>query len=170
MAPSASGSGSNLQRAGPAVAVALIALSAGAPAVQAGERLSVRQLVERADAIVKVRVGIGRAPAVRVLEVVRGDPAALPPSVSALTGVCVPDRRLLDEWIRRPDYYEGSAPLWRAALKRGRYDAVIFLRRGADGLRAVCETETLLAEHWTTHPRHRAWRSTLDAALAGPAR
>jgi hypothetical protein len=43
---------------------------------------------------------------------------------------------------------------------------VVFLHRGKDGLRPACETETLLAEHRTAHPAHRAWRTRLDAAIA----
>jgi hypothetical protein len=155
-------------RARSASTAAVVALLTLGPAAQGGAQLTVEQLVERSDAIVLVRVGLGRTTTVALREFIRGDIAPGLPSADRLTGVCLPDRRLLDDWIRRPSYFEKSVPLWRAALKRGSYDAVVFLRRGPDGPKLTCETETLLAEHWTTHPAHRAWRGRLNAAIAKP--
>ncbi len=155
-----------MRRARSASAAAVIALLMLGPVAQGGDQLTVEQLVERSDAVVLVRVGLGRTTTVTLREVVRGDIAPGLPSAGRLTGVCLPDRRLLDDWIRRPSYFEKSEPLWRAALKRGSYEAVVFLKRDPDGLRPICETETMLAEHWTTHPSYRAWRGRLDDALA----
>ena len=150
-------------RAVQGVALALLML---VPLAQGGAQLTVEQLVERSDAVVLVRVGLGRTTTVALREVVRGDIAPGLPSPDRLTGVCLPDRRLLDDWIRRPSYLEKSVPVWRAALKRGSYEAVVFLKRSPEGLRPICETETMLAEHWTTHPSYRAWRIRLGDALA----
>ena len=158
--------GQAMRRARWASAVAVIALLTLGPVAQGGAQLSVEQLVARSDAVVIVRVGLGRTTTVTLREVIHGDIAPGLPSAGRLTGVCLPDRRLLGDWIRRPSYFEKSEPLWRAALKRGGYEAVVFLKRDPDGLRPTCETETLLAEHWTTHPSYRAWRGRLDDALA----
>jgi hypothetical protein len=149
-----------------AVQGAALALLMLVPLAQGGAQLTVEQLVERSDAVVLVRVGLGRTTTVALREVIRGDIAPGLPSPDRLTGVCLPDRRLLDDWIRRPSYREKSAPVWRAALKRGSYEAVVFLKRSPEGLRPICETETMLAEHWTTHPSYRAWRIRLGDALA----
>lgn len=157
--------GQAMRRVRWASAVAVLALLTLGPVAQGGAQLTVQQLVERSDAVVIVRVGLGRTTTVTLREVIRGDIAPGLPSAGRLTGACLPDRRLLDDWIRRPSYFERSVPLWRAALKRGSYEAVVFLKRDPDGLRPTCETETLLAEHWTTHPAHRVWRERLDAAL-----
>ncbi|MFN7271589.1 MAG: hypothetical protein ACK5VQ_04630, partial [Gammaproteobacteria bacterium] len=108
-------------RAGQGAALALLML---VPLAQGGAQLTVEQLVERTDAVVLVRVGLGRTTTVALREVIRGDIAPGLPSPDRLTGVCLPDRRLLDDWIRRPSYREKSAPVWRAALKRGSYEAV----------------------------------------------
>lgn len=137
-----------------------------APTAYGGERLSIAQLVERSDAAVLVRVTLARSTVrVTLREVVWG---RLPSNVSlaGLRPPCVPDRATLRDWIDRPAYFEASVPSWRAALARGRYDAVIFVRADSDAASAICETETLLAEHWTSHPRHAAWRAELASATA----
>jgi hypothetical protein len=145
---------------------AVVALLTLGPAAHGGTQLTVERLVARSDAVVLVRVGLGRTTTVTLREVIRSDIAPGLPSAGRLTGVCLPDRRLLDDWIVRPSVFEKSVPLWRAVLKRGGYEAVVFLRRDPDVLRPTCETETMLAEHWTTHPSYRAWRSGLTDALA----
>ncbi|MCZ8132666.1 MAG: hypothetical protein O9284_15385 [Steroidobacteraceae bacterium] len=140
---------------------------ARSPEARSGERLTVEQLVERADAVLRVRVELGASStSVRVQEVVGGDPGSATPATDRLAGICLPGRGLLRDWIRRPAYFEDSVPLWRAALRRGHYEAVVFVRVGHDGLLPVCETETLLAEHWTTHRDYIAWRARLASALS----
>jgi hypothetical protein len=145
------------------IAAALLLVSASAGA---GERLSVERLLELSDATVTVRVDLGSTGTrVVVGEVIRG---SLPPdaSLAGLATPCVPDRATLRRWIGMPNYFEESVPLWRAALQRGHYEAVIFVRTEAGSVRAVCETETLLAEHWVTHPDHAGWLVRLREAAA----
>jgi hypothetical protein len=82
-----------------------IALLAGPPCARAGGRLSVEQLVERADVIVRLRIEIGRQPAARVRGILRGELGNGLPPFARLAGVCIPDQRRLEDWISRSDYF-----------------------------------------------------------------
>jgi hypothetical protein len=134
----------------------------------AGDQLSTERLVQQADAVVVVAVCFQNpAPVVRIEAVLLGDEADLQDRAeeSELLGLCLPSAELLRTWLAR-DHQPAPARLqWQRALDAGGYRAVLALR-SVDGLSPICETETLLAEHWLSHPAHSAWRDQVDAAIA----
>lgn len=136
------------------------------PPSAAGERLSLEDLTARADAVAVVRVRFGAegdaAEAVEWLQ--RGEARAAPSS--AWWGLCLPGRELLEKWIAGHPHFP-SRDLWRRAVEAGGYEAVVFFRVRDGVLVPTCETESMLAEGWTTHPGHAAWKARLEALLAG---
>lgn len=131
----------------------------------AGEHLTPAMLAREADAVARVSVRF-RPQRVVVEEWLK--PADAVADVSWL-GLCLPGRKLLGDWRTRYRGFRQSQPVWRAALARGGYEAVVVLRRRDGVLRPYCEAESLLAEHWLGHPGHVAWRAALEAGLASPA-
>jgi hypothetical protein len=131
--------------------------------VRSGEQLTPLMLARQADAVavVEVRFRSG-APEILVERWLLGGPAE---ASASWLGACLPGAELLRDWQARHPAFRESQPLWRQALARKGYRSVIALRQRPEGLRPWCETESLLGEHWFSHPRHGAWQAQFDAGL-----
>ena len=133
----------------------------------AGERLQLDELVARSDAIAEVTVELAtgesqdRIADIKMLTIWPW-PDEIQASPEWIGRTCLPSRKLIaDRWLVSFLHFP-SVPLWRAALKEGRYHAVIFLsKKKKEQLRPVCEIEAMLAENWLSHPEHAAWRTRL---------
>jgi hypothetical protein len=141
--------------------------------VQAGDLLTPERLAQESDVLVVVAVILGpisfEVDLVEVLFVAQPAATGVPieelqPALAA--GPCLPDRATLAAWLARPAGTTAARAQWLQAMSSGAYSAVLALRATAAGLAPLCETETLLAEHWLGHPDHPAWRERLDATLA----
>lgn len=129
-----------------------------------GEQLTPLMLARQADAaaVVEVRFRAG-APEILVERWLLGGPVQ---ADATWIGVCLPGAALLRDWRGRYPGFRQSQRLWRQALADKGYRSVIVLRQRSEGLRPWCETESLLGEHWLSHPQHEAWQVRFDAGLA----
>ena len=135
----------------------------------AGERLKLKELVARCDAVVEVSVVLATSKTQdKITEIswLTTKPEDAHPLPEWIGGWCLPSRKTLTErWLARLSHIS-SMPLWRAALDKGGYCAVIFLKKENGELRPTCETESILVENWVTHPNHAAWRARLMELIA----
>ena len=136
--------------------------------VQAGEMLRLQELVNRSDAVAEVTVELStsRTPdKITRVKWLTAEPRENFSSQEWITGQCLPTREIItDNWLARLPHFS-SASLWRAALDKGRYSAVIFLKKDKEQLRPTCEAEALLVENWESHPDHARWFSKLCALI-----
>jgi len=154
--------------------VALLAVLAvmGARA-EAGERLTLGELVARSEAIALVKVDFGskHAPDRVAVEAwilpPRGSTTLAAPDAAGIHwfGLCLPSSKILDGWLQQHPRFESQA-VWQAARKAGGFRTVVFLRPDRRGqFTPTCETEAMLSEGWSHHPRHATWRERLAETI-----
>ena len=136
----------------------------------AGEMLSPKELVERSDAIAVIYVDLKKGE-IKTLEwLLISDHVGsrvehdlrFKSSSDSLSTLCVPRSEQLKLWIKRYQRWE-SVKHWRTALKRGRYQSLIYLKYLPQENRfsAICEIETLNAVHWYEHPSFPKWHTEI---------
>jgi hypothetical protein len=138
-----------------------LALLPGLRSADAGEQLSVRDLVRQSDAVAVVTHRFGEPPSVRSW--LRPGPEGV--ALGELSGVCVPPRDTLERWARSSPKHPGRAT-WDRLLAEGGGAQVVFLTTRDGALRPTCETEVMLGRGFEVHPEHAAFLAELDAALA----
>lgn len=159
------------RRPGACFGAALLAAWLGAGRVDAGEQLTVKELLARSSAVIEVSVTFAGARALRVEAqhwLWRGDSAE--PFFDRAGGTCLPTRDRLRQW--RSTYANFPAPTrarWAQLARAKGYRAVVFLRQQGPRLVPCCELEALSLTHVFTHPGFAAWRLALQQALAGRA-
>jgi hypothetical protein len=143
----------------------LLVLALASPA-QAGDRLTVDQLVARSEAaiVVEVRRGQGKEPETLALrEVVAGSMTKDGPLPAGWLNWCVPSRLYLRRWISQHATWP-ARPLWARALAAPRFEALVFLRTVRDEVQPSCETESMLMEHTSLHPGYAGHVARVKAA------
>jgi len=152
---------------GALAALSAVAALAPARAARAGELLEPHDWVARAEGVARVEVDLKGGAALRGWLGEAPDSAHLTPlaPLERLRGPCAPDAALLKDWLARYPKRAEEGRAWRAALTRGRYTALLALRRVEGEWRATCEVEALASLHWVEHPLHALWEAGLVAAL-----
>lgn len=132
--------------------------------VLAGERLTLEELVARCDAVAEVSVALATSEnrdRITAICWLTAQPEDIQPAQEWIHGQCLPSRKILTErWITGL-FNIPSLPLWRAALEKGEYRAVVFLKKENGKFRPTCEAESILVENWASHPNHAKWRARL---------
>jgi hypothetical protein len=134
--------------------------------VEAGDYLTVAELASRAEGAVVVRVRLGSAkepPGVELVRVLRGRSDGVGPDASWL-GLCLPSRELLKKW-RHQHARWAARPLWAQALRRGSYEATVFMRTWNGAYVRFCETEAMDMEHTDLHPRYGDYVKAVEGEL-----
>ncbi len=138
-----------------AVALAIV----GAMGVaQAGENLSLEELAGRTVGTAVVHVDLQGEGTLKLIEILRG---ALPADFEASpswTNLCLPRRRILRRWQTEHAKWAAKT-LWRRALARGQYEAVVFIKKYDDGFRPHCGVEAMQMLHTDLHPDYAAYRA-----------
>jgi hypothetical protein len=161
--------------------VLLIGLSA--LPLWAGAQLSINDLVERSTAVAKVTVQWDskkpnqpgqvtvdnwlQKPSAQALAKLQKDPALH----QKWLGLCLPDGHMLNRWITQYSHFDkDNIQVWQNALKTGSVTQIVFFRPSpVDGaFKPTCETESLLARHWSTHPGFAEYEKAVVAALPKP--
>jgi hypothetical protein len=131
----------------------------------AGDMLSAATLVKESDAVVVVDNRLDGAPVVGPW--LRPPTSALP--LGDLAGLCVPSRKILQQWLASHPKHPGRAT-WQRLLQDGHSEQVVFLRARDGVLRPMCETEVMFARSFAAHAGYAAFRAEVDAALTATAR
>jgi hypothetical protein len=120
------------------------------PAARAGEQLTLDELAARSDGAVVVHVALGdtttgKPPAITMLRRLAGaDPTLL--ASPTWFGGCLPSRKLLRQWLLQHRAWPASK-LWTLAIRRGAYDAVVFLKTREATRYPYCELEAMQMGH-----------------------
>ena len=149
----------------------------------AGPQLSINDLVKRSTAVAKVtvqwnstkpnqsaRVAVDewiQKPSAEVMAKLQKKPALQ----QKWLGLCLPDGQLLSRWVTQYSHFDkDNIQLWQNALKQGSVTQIVFLKPSpVDGVfKPTCETESLLARHWSTHPEFTEYEKAVVAALPKP--
>lgn len=135
-------------------------------AAQAGERLTIPELLKRTKVAVIVDVVLDRSPSLTLVrslgpEVV--EPSTDPSWIAGCTGSVRHFRRWLHQFSKWSE-----ASLWREGLRRRRYQALLFLDPDpkTGNLRPYCETEAMLMAHTSLHPKFDEYVKSVEAEIA----
>jgi hypothetical protein len=143
------------------------ALLSGATPALAGEKLTLEEIASRAQgaAVVKVTLGRGKAPGtVQVVRILRGLPADLQATTDWLS-LCLPDRTVLRRWTIEQAKWP-ARPLWRRALARGHYQAVVLVGKDHGGaLSPQCGVEAMQMQHTDLAPGYARYLESVEAVL-----
>lgn len=136
----------------------------------AGDQLTPQSLVSKSDAIALVTFRL-KDKSIKIDEwLFLGESLGtrdqlekkLKDSASSLSVLCLPQKDTLQLWIKRYPNRREALKQWRRAIKTGFYTGYLYLKlQGPNQLSALCETETLDAKHWLSHPSFHAWREAL---------
>ena len=141
----------------------------------AGEMLKPKELVDRSDAVVMIKVDL-KSGNIKVLEWLSlsdqlGDLAQhqhlFEASKSSLSARCVPRKRELSHWIKRFSKRKLAIKVWRSSLKLGQYESILHLRLSNKDKRiiAFCGVESLNATHWRGHPQFDKWLAEVKEGI-----
>ncbi|GEM_PF-5100885 len=149
----------------------------------AGPQLSINDLVKRSTAVAKVTVHWDlthpnqpaqvtvddwlQKPSAEVMAKLQEDPALQ----QKWLGLCLPDGQMLSRWVTQYRHFgKDNIQLWQNALKTGSVTQIVFFKPSpVDGVfKPTCETESLLARHWSTHPQFSQYEKTVVATLPQP--
>ncbi len=129
----------------------------------AGESASEETLASQADAVLVAEVSfLPYGHLVLIREILHGDKNSLPDPIQFL-GVCLPRKagvRQLAEQSQGP-----AVQIYREAIERATYTAVLFLKREAGSLNPLCNESASIPEHSENHPNHAAWRAKVVTSL-----
>ncbi len=134
-----------------------------------GERLSLEELAQRTDGAAVVRVDLGGSGTAKVLKILRGP---LPPDLGASPSwlsLCLPRRDDLKKWQIQHSHWKAKS-LWRLALRRGHYDAVVFVKKYPTvGWEPHCGLEAMEMAHTDLHPNYAGYAAAVAAVAAAKA-
>jgi hypothetical protein len=144
-----------------AFAVALTAMPA-----RSGERLTVEEIAQRAHGAAVVRVAL-KPSAVHVVRVIGGLPADTQATTTWL-GLCLPSQKSLRRWTIEHAKWP-ARELWRRALSRGEYQAIVMVEKYEGGYRPRCGVEAMEMEHTDISKGYTEYVRKVEDALGGRA-
>ena len=141
----------------------------------AGEMLKPKELVNRSDVIVRIKVDL-KSGNIQVIEWLFlsdqvGDLAQhqhlFEAAKSSLSVRCVPRKSELSHWIKRYAKRELATKVWRSSLKLKQYESILHLKLLTKDkrFRAFCGIESLNATHWRGHPQFDEWLAEVKAGI-----
>ena len=155
-------------------AAALSAMLVSGPAL-AGEYLKPAELAAKATAIAVVDVKLTRAnrpPSITLVRTLRSPPSpgAINPDPVTWLSQCLADRKDLKHWLHRYPKWP-ARKLWKTALARTSYQAVVFLaaphHTPSAPLAPTCGIEAMDLLHTNLHPNYAAYLKQAES-LAQP--
>jgi hypothetical protein len=155
-----------IQPAGLALAALLVTI---APATRAGEQLSVDELAARSDGAVVVHVALGATTVTKpsAITILRRLPGADPTLLASPTwfGSCLPSRKLLRRWLLQHRAWPASKR-WTLAIRRGTYDAIVFLKTREATRQPYCEVEAMQMNHTSLAPQFADYERRAREAMS----
>ena len=146
-----------------------------------GEQLTAKRLIRRASAVARITVewdpnATNQPARVSVDEWMRQLPEDQRNSIQSGTelpkkwvGQCLPDGKILQRWVTQyRNFPKATVALWQQALRKGSVTLIVYFRTSpANGtFQPTCETETLLARHWSSHPDFSKYEQNVRALLS----
>jgi hypothetical protein len=129
---------------------------------QAGEQLSIAQLVTEADAVAVVDNPLRSSVAIR-----RWLGGSEPQGPFTLgSPLCIPDKDMLLRWQKSHKTHPG-APIWERTLAVGHADQIVFFKLRKGMMVPLCETEVMLGQTFGTHPDFKATLEEVERLLRG---
>ena len=129
-------------------------------AAEAGEQLSIAQLVKQADAVALVDNTLRSSVAIR-----RWLGGTEPRGPFTLESpLCIPDKDMLLRWQSSHKGHAG-APTWQRTLAVGHADQLVFFKLYQGVLVPLCETEVMLGLGFATHPDFKATLEEVEGRL-----
>jgi hypothetical protein len=139
----------------------------GTTTARAGEELTIDEIAAQTEgaAIVTVSVGRSKVPeSIELVKVLKSLPADLAPSLS-WSNLCVPRAPVLKKWIIQYAKWPARA-LWRRALARGSYQAVVMVQKRDDGYQPFCGVEAMQMRHTSLHQGFAKYLQEVDETFA----
>jgi hypothetical protein len=127
---------------------------------EAGEQLSIAQLVKQADAVALVDNTLRSSVAIR--RWLGGTEPRVPFSLES--PLCIPDKDMLLRWQSSHKNHAG-APTWQRTLAVGHADQLVFFKLRQGVLVPLCETEVMLGLGFATHPDFKATLEEVEGRL-----
>lgn len=127
---------------------------------QAGEQLSIAQLVTEADAVAVVDNPLRSSVAIR--RWLGGSEPQGPFTLSS--PLCIPDKDMLLRWQKSHKTHPG-APIWERTLAVGHADQIVFFKLRKGMMVPMCETEVMLGQTFGTHPDFKATLEEFERLL-----
>ena len=155
--------------------IILLTLSFLTRIAYAGEQLTPKELVQRSEAIALVKVDLNTRE-VKILRWLmnRTDIALEKVNPTQLKWLsrshCLPDRIGLKRWGHQFARSVGRVTekkLWRAALEKGHYESLVFLRwsPSKNSFIAICETEVIQVNQWRSHPHFTRFKALVEGFI-----
>ncbi len=129
-------------------------------AAEAGEQLSIAQLVKEADAVALVDNTLRSSVAIR--RWLGGTEPREPFTLDS--PLCIPDKDMLLRWQSSHKSHAG-APTWQRTLAVGHADQLVFFKLRQGVLVPLCETEVMLGLGFATHPDFKATLDEVEGRL-----